>query len=70
MCIIGCFILSKLGIIGKKKSIIGLLKRIMGKKFENYRIAGNFRGRKLSLISRIFDYQRKFSPRTFRAWHA
>ena len=28
-----------------------------------YRIAGNFRGRKPSRISRIFDHQRKFSPR-------
>ena len=31
-----------------------------------YRIAGNLRGRKLSRISRIFDHQRKFSPRNSR----
>ena len=31
-----------------------------------YRIAGNFRGRKLSRISRFFSHPRKFSPRNSR----
>ena len=31
-----------------------------------YRIAGNFRGRKLSRISRFFSLPRKFSPRNSR----
>ena len=31
-----------------------------------YRIAGNFRGRKLSRISRFFRHPRKFSPRNSR----
>ena len=31
-----------------------------------YRIAGNFRGRKLSRISRFFRHLRKFSPRNSR----
>ena len=32
----------------------------------SYRIAGNFRGRKLSRISRFFSHPRKFSPRNSR----
>ena len=34
--------------------------------FVNYRIEGNFRGRKLSRISRFFSHLRKFSPRNSR----
>ena len=39
--------------------------RVMANK---YCIAGNFRGRKLSQISRFFGYSQKFSPRNLEAW--
>ena len=38
----------------------------IAKQSEIYRIAGNFRGRKLSRISRFFSHPRKFSPRNSR----
>ena len=37
--------------------------------YVNYRIAGNFRERKLSWISRFCGYSRKFSLRNLEAWH-
>ena len=35
----------------------------------HYRIAGNFRGRKLLQILRFCSYSQKFSPANWRAWH-
>ncbi len=35
-------------------------------RYSRYRIAGNFRGRKLSRILRFYSHPRKFSPRNFR----
>ena len=40
--------------------------RLQYRVLNHYRIAGNFRGRKLSRISRFFSHPRKFSPRSSR----
>ena len=54
---------------GKKAEnhhIVSKVEPLQYKHASKYRIAGNFRGRKLSRISRFFRHPRKFSPRNSR----
>ena len=45
---------------------LSLMTSLASYRHLHYRMAGNFRGRKLSRISRFFSHPRKFSPRNSR----
>ena len=49
---------------------IAIIVHVLATQATKYRIAENFRGRKLSRISRFCGDSRKFSPRNLGAWRS